>query len=81
MGPQAIGAIADVVQIVMDGVVTIALMGVWCYYEIHRTWDTVEKDKHMGVIKLLLVRYRVAVVVAAVLIPEWAKWVPHLFGG
>jgi len=63
----------------MDGLVTIAGLVCLVYYEVYRKWAKDELvDKGLGIVKLVI-RYRVAIIIGAVLVPQWADWLPQLF--
>jgi len=72
MGPQAISAL-------MDGLVSIAGLGCLVYYGVNRKWNKDElADKQIGFVKFII-RYRIEIIIAAVLVPQWADWLPSLF--
>lgn len=51
----------------------------WClvYYSIHRRFKA---EKPGGLIEYID-RFRIEIIAAAVLIPQWAEWLPKLFSG
>lgn len=74
MGPQSITAL-------MDGLVTMTGFVCLVYYSINRKWakDHLEKVlKGPAVVFIPLLRYRVELIIMAVLVPQWADWLPKL---
>ena len=75
MGPQAITAL-------MDGLVTMTGFVCLIYYSINRKWnkDDLEKMTGFAILFVPIVRYRVEIIIATVLIPDWFTLLPSFFG-
>ena len=58
---------------------TVSLVALLVWYELHRKWDKLETDaKGLASVVALVTRYRVAWIIAAVLVPDWADILPKL---
>lgn len=66
-----------IVESVMNGLISVSGMGLLVYYSIHRKFKT-EKPKNLWE---RIDRWRVEIIIAGVLIPQWADWLPHLLNG
>ena len=68
-------------RLTINGAVTIALAWFLVWYEVHRKWNKDElAPSGMAALWIPIVRYRVALIVAGVLIPKWMDWLPKLLG-
>ena len=64
-------------DIVMTGLTNIAGMWALAWYEVNRQWNRDElSPKGFAVVWMPVVRYRVALVIAGILIPDWLKIIP-----
>ena len=68
-------------KMAINGAVTIAGLWFLVWYEVNRKWNKDDlKASGVASIAMGLVRYRVAIIIAAVLVPDWADLLPKLLG-
>lgn len=68
-------------RILVNGAVTIALVWALVWYELQRKWNRDElRASGLAALWAPIVRYRVALIIAAVLVPDWAELIPKLLG-
>ena len=69
------------VKFLVNAATTIVLVIVLVVYELFRKWDQRESEaKGLSVIIATITRYRVAWIIASILVPNWFEIVPKLFG-
>ena len=72
----------DGITYIVNGVVTVSLVWALVFYELRRKWDKLESEaKGLSAIVAMITRYRVAWVIATILIPNWFGMVSKLLGG
>jgi len=81
MGPQAIAALMEGMNLPH---IIVSCFGLWLLvkYSLNRKWpkDHLEARFKGPLLPLVLfIRYRVEIIIAGVLVPQWATWVPNLF--
>ena len=69
------------VKLIVNAVVTIAGLWFLVWYEVNRKWNKDDLSaKGITALPMFFVRYRVAIIIAAVLVPDWADLLPALLG-
>lgn len=75
MDPLTAKMIEMIVESVMHGLISISGMGLLVYYSIHRKFKEAKPKGFWERID----RWRVEIIIAGVLIPQWADWLPKMF--
>ena len=67
-------------KLILAAVTNIAGMWFLVWYEVNRKWNKDDLTaKGMAAIPMAIARYRVAFIIAAILVPEWVEILPGLF--
>ena len=75
MDPETIKLVEVIVNSIVHGIVNILGMWFLVYYSIHRKFKLEGRNGFWG----RLDRWRVEIIIAGVLIPQWADWLPKMF--
>ena len=67
-------------KLVLAAVTNIAGMWFLVWYEVNRKWNKDDMTATgMAAIPMAIARYRVAIIIAGILVPEWTEILPALF--
>jgi hypothetical protein len=68
-------------KMAINGAVTISGLWFLVWYQVNRKWNKDElKLTGLAAMWTPITRYRVEIIIGAVLIPDWADVIPKLFG-
>ena len=68
-------------KMIVNGIVTVAGLWFLVWYSVNRKWNKDDLTaKGIAAMWNPIVRYRVEIIIGAVLIPDWADVVPKLLG-